>query len=790
MDLDSGFRLINWDVSPRQCLISDGARRIRLEPKTMAVLVCLATHSDRVVTRDDFVREVWLGRVVGDEVLSRCISLLRSSLGDDARTPRFIQTLPKIGYRLIAKATALESATAAQPVSSDLTPARHEQGNGSTPRMSRARAATLATFIGLALVAVGGAVGWIWSIGRSAEQSPRTTQASRTSAREASIAVLPFVNMTSDAQNEPLADGLSEELLNTLSGIRGLKVAGRTSSFYYKGRNERPAVIAQALKVNHLLEGSVRRDGSRVRITVQLIDANAGYHLWSHTYDRDLTDVFATEEEIARAVAAALQIKLASADELRLARTRTRDAQAYEFYLAGRARLLQRKPDDLRLAKELFERAIARDPQFAAAYSGLATTYAGLLWNSPQDPDIGEVTRLGQSAAERAIALDPQSSESYLARAVFERLRYEGHGDTQANVRATMDFHRALDADPTNALAYHIFGYANRWDDLDLSQRLYQRALEIDPLLNRAQFQAAIILRARGQYDEARRRFEDLIENYPGASEGALSQIAIIHWFSGHLDAAATAWREVARVAPNPPDLFYLWSLYMDFGDSTAAESVLRQFGAANPFAPLGAAASLSMSARYAEASETLERGLKSHEELTFLSLPAAHFALIAGKPRRTVAILAQRMPGLLTGEEPINSFDVAPALDLATAWLQVGESAKARNLLQRLAAFLDGPKAPRLPLTLYFRGATHALSGELDLAMRALDEAYAQGFRTTWGGSFWLVTNYCPYPVSVDPRLGALRSDPRFKSWLARIDADNHRQWEQLKVRVAGNTG
>jgi len=213
----------------------------------MDVLTCLAREGNAPVRRSEFINEVWQGRVVTDDVLSRCISQLRARLDDDPRAPRFIETLPKIGYRLLIAAVPLDA---------------------------------------------------------SAPQAP-------------SIAVLPFVNMSSDTENGHFADGVSEELLNTLATISGVHVAARTSSSLFKGSSEMPTAIGRILGMNYLIEGSVRRSGERARIAIQLIVAGTGCRLCSWTFDRVLGDALAVQEEIARIVTHAVRRELFRRDDVR-----------------------------------------------------------------------------------------------------------------------------------------------------------------------------------------------------------------------------------------------------------------------------------------------------------------------------------------------------------------------------------------------------------------------------------------------------------------------------------------
>ncbi len=187
-------------------------------------------------------------------------------------------------------------------------------------------------------------------------------------AKEKSIAVLPFVNMSDDAGNEYFSDGIAEEILNALAKVKDLKVAGRTSSFAFKGQNQDLREIGDALGVNHILEGSVRKAGAKVRITAQLIQVDDGFHLWSDTYDRELTDVFAIQDEIANAILEQLKARLVGGESVAVAATRT-NTEAYELYLLAKQRMYERTQLPLEAAAELLDRAIAIDPQYAPAYA-------------------------------------------------------------------------------------------------------------------------------------------------------------------------------------------------------------------------------------------------------------------------------------------------------------------------------------------------------------------------------------------------------------------------------------
>ncbi|MEO7477653.1 MAG: hypothetical protein ABIT64_00280, partial [Lysobacteraceae bacterium] len=229
-----------------------------------------------------------------------------------------------------------------------------------------------------------------------------------------SIAVLPFINMSGDKANEYFSDGISEEILNVLAQIPKLQVAARTSSFSFKDSHKEVPEIAKELKVRMVLEGSVRKQGERVRITAQLIDASNGFHMWSQTYDRDLKDIFAIQDEIAKAIANELQVKMADARGSTAPQRGTTSIEAHDAYLRGLAFWQQRGENNLWEAVKQFEHSAQGDPQFAEAYAGLALTYV-ILPDWSARITYADAFALSRDNAERALSLDPSLPESYVA---------------------------------------------------------------------------------------------------------------------------------------------------------------------------------------------------------------------------------------------------------------------------------------------------------------------------------------------------------------------------------------
>jgi TolB-like protein len=294
-----------------------------------------------------------------------------------------------------------------------------------------------------------------------------------------SIAVLPFVNMSADAENEYFADGISEELLNVLVKVEDIGVASRTSSFAFKGRELGAAVIARELNVNHILEGSVRKSGNRVRITAQLIDALEDRHLWSETYDRELTDIFAIQDEIANAIVAALRGTLGAGEAQRAVTVRadTDNMDAYQRYLKARELFLARTALDESV--RLFEEVVAMDPEFARGWEGLAAVNGIIIdWtDSYPGIDTVQLTARAFEAADRALALDPQLSMPWAVRGLL--MNYEL---PIPFAESLVLFERAIIADPAQASVY--LWRAITWVNLgflDLAMNDLDACLAVDP---------------------------------------------------------------------------------------------------------------------------------------------------------------------------------------------------------------------------------------------------------------------------------------------------------------------
>ena len=267
---------------------------------------------------------------------------------------------------------------------------------------------------------------------------------------EKSIAVLAFVNMSNDPENEFFSDGIAEEIINSLTKVKDLRVASRTSSFSFKGKHEDIGEVGRKLKVQTVLEGSVRKSGDRLRVTAQLINVGDGYHLWSERYDRQLEDVFAIQDEIAENIVRALRVVLGEDEKRALEKTPTENIQAYEYYLRGRQVASQLRRSSLEYARRMFDRAIELDPKFARAYAGLADccSFLYMYWDSSNAN-----LEAANASSQRALELDPSSAEAHSSRGVALTLR-------QNYDAAHREFETAIELNPKLFEAHYFYGRA------------------------------------------------------------------------------------------------------------------------------------------------------------------------------------------------------------------------------------------------------------------------------------------------------------------------------------------
>jgi TolB-like protein/Tfp pilus assembly protein PilF len=362
-----------------------------------------------------------------------------------------------------------------------------------------------------------------------------------------SIAVLPFVNLSSDKENEYFSDGLTDDLIDALTKVQGLRVVARGSAFQFKGKNPDIRTVGRQLNVATVLEGSVQRSGGRLRITAQLSSVADGYHVWSETYDRRLADVFAVQDEISRAIVAALEVRVAGHPGGRLVQSSTQDLEAYNLYLQGRFHLNKWRPEGARKGIEYFAQAIAKDPGYAPAYTGMADCYTWLGvfgWTEAR-----QAMPQARRAANRALQLDETLAAAHVSLGYVKALYdWDWPG-------AEREFKRALELSPGDAdvrFAYSVT-YLTPLGRLDEALAEIQRALALDPLSPYKITGAGMIYSDRREYDRAVEQFRKAIELDPSFYH-AYEELRGVETVRGRTAAAHAVMQAMRAAFPNVDD--------------------------------------------------------------------------------------------------------------------------------------------------------------------------------------------------------------------------------------------
>lgn len=383
----------------------------------------------------------------------------------------------------------------------------------------------------------------------------------------ASVAVLPFLNISADPENEYFADGITEDVIAHLSKIRALKVISRTSVMRFKQRQHTLKEIGTTLGATTLLDGSVRHAGDRVRIVAKLVDVRTDRHLWGETYDRQMTDIFSIQTDVALQIAAALQAELSPDERARVAKEPTKDVQAYHLFLQGRQWLIKYTAPALTRAIEYFDRAVVRDPTLALAHASTAMAYSELAELGTLQPTVAHGRAM--DAAANALRLDPDLGAAHCAMGYLKAVReFDWEG-------AEREFRWALELSPSSADTYDLYGRVctalERYDEAIAMQR---RAQELDPLAHRLDI-ATTLLRA-GRFEEAVLRAEDALELDPG-QDRARATLGWAYFFSGRQDQGLAELEQAVSVSPE--NTLWLGQLGEAYGMAHKAAEAQRVLG-------------------------------------------------------------------------------------------------------------------------------------------------------------------------------------------------------------------
>ena len=500
------FGAFRLDALRRVLSLRVDGQPLQLTGKIFDTLLYFVERSGQLLDKRTLMEALWPNVVVEESNLTQVIHTLRRVLGERPDDHRFIVTVPGRGYRFVADVTTSTVEEPQQPV---------------RPRMLAAAAVAVMVLAGVAFWLLQGSGQPL----RSASSHPQPL----------SIAVLAFVDMSEAQDQAYFAEGLSEEILNLLAQSTTLRVTARTSSFSFKGRNVDIATIADTLNATHVLEGSVRKSGDRVRITAQLVDGRSSVHLWSQTYDRDITDIFGVQDEIAAAVAESLQVTLTGSASPSMGQTK--NALAFERYLQGKYFYNRRGESDVTRAKEYFEQALQLDPGYARAWAGLAGVY-----QLARQQGLPGALPAWRAAVEQALALGPNLADSHVRAAQY----YWWLGDRDA---AEAHSKRAIALNPSDPL---VLGAAagrafsrGHWSEAIALQR---RAVAVDPLSAIGHNNLAAFLMTLGEWDEAVTEFSRARELSPTLNRIDID-IAKVQLLRQRFDEALAA---AARIPAGP----------------------------------------------------------------------------------------------------------------------------------------------------------------------------------------------------------------------------------------------
>jgi len=758
------YRVDDLRIDVGRRLVSRGDADIPLPKLSFDLLLALIRAAPNVVSIDEFMARVWPGLVVNPETVSQRVKLLRDAIGDDSRDPRYIGGIRGSGYRLIPQ--VMREAASPQPDSPE--PA--------TPPPSKPLRRMPSVALLVVAVLTFGVIGIAVFVKQHPQQRDSVLVEGPTTR---TVAILPFNNLSATHDNDYIADGLSEMVLNRLSTVPSLQVVARTSSFALRGMNLDLKEIGRRLHADYLVQGSVQQSGEMLRLTVQLTDVHSGQQIKALHLDKSLREIFSIEDEIADSVAAALAIRMGDATKFRPEQARNVSLAAYLEYLEGRAALGHFKMADMQVAAAHFKRAIEMDPHLAAAHSSLADAQRWIKQNSwEMDPAArNEIEAL----VTKAISLDPGLGEAYVIRGTLD----------QDVARAEADFRKGLELSPSYGLGYAYFAESLfRWKRPEEAQQVFDEAIRIDPLSPRPQYMKALVILESAGTVAATREAESLLLNVVAIDPeftNALVRLGELKGILyGELAEGVSYMERAMRADPGAEWILEdAMAMYSELDDAAAMRSLAAVAGDRSWFARFLLSAHAGDWRKAAQLEFDRPVRLEGTDYPLIPSLAIQIYAHETREYDRCIAHLRHRF--LLPEGHELDGSELDPVLALAQIFNDKGDVATARRLATEVLKMIDRiqPSAPHGVFSSNaYRGKAHLVMGDRDAALSDFENAAADDFAPLFMYLWTIKYDNMWDPIRSHPRFEALMSQQRTRIDRQRMRLDEMRRKGEVIVR------
>jgi TolB-like protein/DNA-binding winged helix-turn-helix (wHTH) protein/Tfp pilus assembly protein PilF len=749
---------------------------ITLPNLSFQLLLALIRVAPNVLSNDLLMARVWPGLIVSPETVAKRVNLLREALGDNAQAPRYIAGVRSRGYRLVAAVSLARRPAPSvdgqlpvpvivtQPDESSTRDTVATEPRTVTTKPQRIWWLVLPVLLA-AIFAIAIAVRTV-DRPRVAGDQPKLEnplrEAEAIGARARTVAVLPFDNISADAADAYLAQGLPEMILNRLSRIDGLSVIARNSSFALPTKNIDSSEIGRRLNSGYLIGGSVQRQADRLRVAVQLVDTAAGTLVWSAHFDRDLHDIFSIEDEIADQIADALSVHLGEPGPKPPAGARSANLEAYLAFLRGRTLLGRFTVAESEAAVPYFEKAIALDPNFAPAYASLYD--AKMQAADQRREDLAPVRQRYRHLIDRSLELDPKLGAAYFARAIWGDEPHDA-GAIASNpliVARELDFRQGAALDPSNGRGLEAYAEFLSWtlEQPAEGRRVLKRALWVDPMSPSARYtDAEFTLEESGVKDSEQKTLQ-VLELDPNFVP-ALMRYGRLRWLlEGKLAEAIQIIEHAIALDPQNSNLLHeAMTVYLDLGDAKAARAVV---AGTQQDARAGLLSMHDGDWRRAGLSAYDEEGWTRDDDYCELwqSEALRDYALRTGELSRAIAFIKSKY---YFADDPAAHLEVCnngAAIHLSQLLAAAGQAEQAAALRRAASSWNDANEAKYLGGSRRLRAGVLLLDGKPDAALAELAESFRSGFYAYW----WYTINYDPLwlPLHGDSRFQAIAADVR----------------------------